>query len=182
MTEDCSVSKAQSEGAKDSKKKSKERERRKSIIQAVSDFFHKKKESSRSPSPVANNQAPKEKFPRLRFSKHKDKGKVSYIFCLFHRLWVWIISLIERSCSTWSVLKKIEKNRKIGVSRQKLQCFLRVPIFLYFILFFSHLLKSLYALQQSADMCQVGVAPFLPFFYTSLNFPFTLHRDFKGFK
>ncbi|PSN38132.1 hypothetical protein C0J52_08223, partial [Blattella germanica] len=75
---DNNVSKAQSEGSKDIKKKSKERERRKSIIQAVSDFFHKKKESSRSPSPskvLMGTQATKDKFSKLRFNKHKDKGK-----------------------------------------------------------------------------------------------------------
>ncbi|KAJ9597110.1 hypothetical protein L9F63_027001, partial [Diploptera punctata] len=61
------------------KKSQKICERRKSIIQAVSDFFHKKKDSSRSPSPsktaVTSSQTPKEKFPRLRFNKQKDKGK-----------------------------------------------------------------------------------------------------------
>jgi hypothetical protein len=71
----------QSEGAKDTRKKSKERERRKSIIQAVSDFFHKKKESSRSPSPpkipLGSIHSAKDKFPRFRLNKHKDKGKVS---------------------------------------------------------------------------------------------------------
>lgn len=53
------------------KKKSKDPERRKSIIQAVSDFF-KKKESSPSPP----NQ--KDKFSRFRLnSKSKEKGKVN---------------------------------------------------------------------------------------------------------
>jgi hypothetical protein len=70
----------QSEGAKDTRKKSKERERRKSIIQAVSDFFHKKKESSRSPSPpkipLGISHSAKDKFSRFRLNKHKDKGKV----------------------------------------------------------------------------------------------------------
>lgn len=76
---DVSVSLTQSDGAKDMKKKSKERERRKSIIQAVSDFFHKKKESSRSPSPpkisLENSHSTKDKFSRFRLNRHKDKGK-----------------------------------------------------------------------------------------------------------
>lgn len=80
---DVSVSLTQSDGAKDMKKKSKDRERRRSIIQAVTDFFHKKKESSRSPSPpkisLDNTNSTKDKFSRFRLNRHKDKGKVSKI-------------------------------------------------------------------------------------------------------
>jgi hypothetical protein len=75
------VSLTQSDGAKNTRKKSKERERRRSIIQAVSDFFHKKKECSRSPSPpkipLGSSHSTKDKFSRFRLNKHKDKGKVS---------------------------------------------------------------------------------------------------------
>jgi hypothetical protein len=77
------VSFTQSDGAKDTRKKSKERERRRSIIQAVSDFFHKKKESSRSPSPpkisLGSSHSTKDKLTRFRLNRHKDKGKVSKI-------------------------------------------------------------------------------------------------------
>ena len=80
---DVCVSLTQSDGAKDMRRKSKERERRRSIIQAVSDFFHKKKESSRSPSPpkifLRNSHSTKDKFSRFRLNRHKDKGKVSKI-------------------------------------------------------------------------------------------------------
>ena len=79
---DVSVCLTQSDGAKDMKKKSKDRERRRSIIQAVSDFFHKKKESSRSPSPkisLENSHSTKDKFSRFRLNRHKDKEKVSKI-------------------------------------------------------------------------------------------------------
>jgi hypothetical protein len=78
---DPSVSFAYSEGAKDTRKKFKERERRRSIIQAVSDFFHKRKESSASPSPpkipLGSSHSTRDKFSRFRLNKHKDKGKVS---------------------------------------------------------------------------------------------------------
>nr|CAD7399985.1 unnamed protein product [Timema poppensis] len=61
------------------RKKSKDRERRKSIIQAVSDFFHKKKDSPGSSSPPKNSAtsgyATKDKFSRFKFTKGKDKGK-----------------------------------------------------------------------------------------------------------
>ncbi|XP_069686571.1 F-actin-monooxygenase Mical isoform X3 [Periplaneta americana] len=77
--QDASVTHALSEGAKDTRKKSKERERRRSIIQAVSDFFHKKKETSRSPSPpktpMGGSNATKDKFSRFRLHKNKEKGK-----------------------------------------------------------------------------------------------------------
>jgi hypothetical protein len=78
---DLSVCLTQSDGAKDTRRKSKERERRRSIIQAVSDFFHKKKEPSGSQSPpkvaVGSSYSSKDKFSRFRLNKHKDKGKVS---------------------------------------------------------------------------------------------------------
>jgi hypothetical protein len=80
---DGSVSLTKSDGAKDMKKKSKERERRRSIIQAVSDFFHKKKESSRSLSPPklspGNGHSTKDKFSRFRLNRHKDKGQASTV-------------------------------------------------------------------------------------------------------
>ncbi|XP_023714226.1 protein-methionine sulfoxide oxidase mical3a isoform X4 [Cryptotermes secundus] len=76
---DLSVSLTQSDGAKDTRRKSKDRERRRSIIQAVSDFFHKKKESSGSSSPpkitMGSSHSAKDKFSRFRLNKHKDKGK-----------------------------------------------------------------------------------------------------------
>nr|CAD7409127.1 unnamed protein product [Timema cristinae] len=63
------------------RKKSKDRERRKSIIQAVSDFFHKKKDSPGSSSPPKNSAtsgyATKDKFSKFKFTKGKDKGKSS---------------------------------------------------------------------------------------------------------
>nr|CAD7459395.1 unnamed protein product [Timema tahoe] len=63
------------------RKKSKDRERRKSIIQAVSDFFHKKKDPPGSSSPPKNSAtsgyATKDKFSRFKFTKGKDKGKSS---------------------------------------------------------------------------------------------------------
>ncbi|XP_067012830.2 uncharacterized protein Mical isoform X2 [Anabrus simplex] len=65
------------------RKKSKDPERRKSIIQAVSDFFHKKKESSASPSPPKTpntSSSGKDKF-RFKFTKSKDKGKSAYSSC-----------------------------------------------------------------------------------------------------
>jgi hypothetical protein len=78
---DLSVSVTQSDGAKDTRRKSKERERRRSIIQAVSDFFHKKKEPSGSQSPPkvspGSSHSTKDKFSRFRLNKHKDKGKVN---------------------------------------------------------------------------------------------------------
>ncbi|KAK3927176.1 [F-actin]-monooxygenase Mical [Frankliniella fusca] len=68
--------------------KSKDSERRRSIIQAVSDFFHKKTSSSGSPSspspPSTSHNTPEKerdrdnlKFPRFRLAqKSKDKEKV----------------------------------------------------------------------------------------------------------
>lgn len=63
---------------KSDRKKSKDRDRRKSIIQAVSDFFHKK--SPLSPTqpgslPSSQSQSSGTKFPKFRIHK-KDKSKV----------------------------------------------------------------------------------------------------------
>ncbi|XP_052124565.1 F-actin-monooxygenase Mical [Frankliniella occidentalis] len=72
--------------------KSKDSERRKSIIQAVSDFFHKKTSSSGSPSspspPSTSHNTPEKerdrdhiKFPRFRLaqkSKDKEKAKLDH--------------------------------------------------------------------------------------------------------
>ncbi|KAK7790107.1 hypothetical protein R5R35_007081 [Gryllus longicercus] len=64
-------------------KKSKDPERRKSIIQAVSDFFHKKKDASATPSPPKTpttsgsaGGSSKDKF-RFKFSRLKDKSRDS---------------------------------------------------------------------------------------------------------
>ncbi|XP_063236489.1 F-actin-monooxygenase Mical isoform X2 [Bacillus rossius redtenbacheri] len=59
-------------------KKKKDRDRRKSIIQAVSDFFHKKRESPSSASPPKTPVTAKEKFSKFKFSKGRDKGKSPY--------------------------------------------------------------------------------------------------------
>ncbi|XP_046997628.1 F-actin-monooxygenase Mical isoform X1 [Schistocerca americana] len=68
------------------RRKSKDPERRKSLIQAVSDFFHKKKDSTGSVSPpktpTSSNQSHSKdgKF-RLKFTKAKDKMKLAYSSC-----------------------------------------------------------------------------------------------------
>lgn len=58
-------------------KRSKDRERRKSIIQAVSDFFHKKKEPT-SPKEPSKNEG---MFGRFRISP-KSKSKVWKWWCI----------------------------------------------------------------------------------------------------
>lgn len=60
-------------------KKSKDRERRKSIIQAVSDFFHKKSPSTSPPksAPPSSSSHSGSKFSKFRLHKGKDKAKVS---------------------------------------------------------------------------------------------------------
>lgn len=65
-------------GKKD--KKIKDRERRKSIIKSVTDFFQKKKDSKDIKSPTSSNSGSvKEKFARFRISpKSKEKSKVSF--------------------------------------------------------------------------------------------------------
>ncbi|XP_039287410.1 F-actin-monooxygenase Mical [Nilaparvata lugens] len=57
-----------------SRKKSKDRDRRKSIIQAVSDFFHKKSPSSASPGSPPTTSGSSNKFSKFRIHR-KDKSK-----------------------------------------------------------------------------------------------------------
>lgn len=67
------------EGCK-KEKKTKDRERRKSIIKSVTDFFQKKKDPSTVKSPSSSNSSGsvKERFSRFRISpKQKEKSKVS---------------------------------------------------------------------------------------------------------
>uniref|UniRef100_A0A1B6D4D3 F-actin monooxygenase n=1 Tax=Clastoptera arizonana TaxID=38151 RepID=A0A1B6D4D3_9HEMI len=58
-------------------KKSKDRERRKSIIQAVSDFFHKKSPGTSPPksAPPSSSSHSGTKFGKFRLIKSKDKSK-----------------------------------------------------------------------------------------------------------
>lgn len=70
----------------------KDRERRKSIIQAVSDFFHKK---SPSPSPSKTsekvpNQSISNKFMKLRLhTLSREKSKVSTFFHSLYPSYLW---------------------------------------------------------------------------------------------
>lgn len=61
-------------------KKSKDRERRKSIIKSVTDFFHKKKDVNvKSPNSTSSGSV-KDRFARFRISpKSKEKSKVSHL-------------------------------------------------------------------------------------------------------
>lgn len=64
------------------KRRQKDPERRKSIIQAVSDFFHKKRDKD---SPAAVKEKSEGMFGRLRISP-KSKSKVHTFYeCLFHK-------------------------------------------------------------------------------------------------
>lgn len=114
---DLSVCLTQSDGAKDTRRKSKDRERRRSIIQAVSDFFHKKKESSGSSSPpkitMGSSHSAKDKFSRFRLNKHKDKGKVckstSSAFMKSHSIYGGLKSFFYRICKTINCLGNVYK-------------------------------------------------------------------------
>lgn len=108
--------------------KSKDSERRKSIIQAVSDFFHKKSSSSGSPSspspPSTSQNTPDRdrerdrehiKFPRFRLthkSKEKEKDKIKVSLTIVN---IFLPTCFLNSSSVSEGLNKILKCEVMAV-------------------------------------------------------------------
>lgn len=89
-------------------KKSKDRERRRSIIQTITGLFSssKKEETPKDPEAEKSKKSSPSKFQLPKFSPKKDKSKVFSNIKCFMRL--YLSRLISRKNMRWTTLWKME--------------------------------------------------------------------------